>query len=91
MSRTQKLTMLLATVALLGGCGGGDDDPVVTPPPAPAPPDPLASVPDAAKQSTDGLVIYLKTLSLQASDTREPASLDGLTLPTSDSAEPTPV
>jgi len=91
MNRTNKLAMLFAAAALLGGCGSGGDDPVVTPPPAPAPPDPLAAVPDAAKQSTDGLVIYLKTLSLQPSDTREPASLDGVTLPTSDDAEPVPV
>lgn len=91
MNSTRKLTALFAVVALLGGCGSGDDDAAATPPPAPPPPDALAAVPDSAKQSVDGLVIYLKTLSLQASDTREPASLDGVTLPTSDTAEPAPV
>jgi hypothetical protein len=91
MNRTHKLTMLFAAVALLGACGSGGDDPAPTPPSAPAPPDPLAAVPDSAKQSADGLVIYLKTLSLQPSDAREPASLDGVTLPASDGAEPAPV
>ena len=91
MNRTRTLGLLFASAALLGGCGSGGDDPVTVPPPAPAPPDPLAAVPDSAKQSTDGLVIYLKTLSLQPSDTREPTALDGLTLPASDGTEPAPV
>ena len=91
MNRTHKLTMLFAVASLLGGCGSGGDDPVPTPPSAPAPPDPLAAVPESAKQSADGLVIYLKSLSLQPSDAREPASLDGVTLPASDGAEPAPV
>lgn len=91
MNRTRTLGLLFAGAALLGGCGSGGDDPVTVPPPAPAPPDPLAAVPDSARQSSDGLVIYLKTLSLQASDTREPAPIDGLSLPASDGAEPAPV
>ena len=90
MNRTRTLGLLFASVALLGGCGGGDD-PASAPPPAPAPPDPLAAVPDSAKQSSDGLVIYLKTLSQQPSDTREPLPLDGVTLPARDGAEPAPV
>jgi hypothetical protein len=91
MNRTHKLTTMFAAAALLGGCGSGGDDPVPTPPSAPAPPDALAAVPDSARQSADGLVIYLKTLSLQPSDTREPAALEGVALPTSDGAEPSPV
>jgi hypothetical protein len=93
MNRNNTLAVLFATAALLTGCGSGDDGDAgpAPPPPAPAPPDPLAAVPDAARQSIDGLVIYLKTLSLQLSDSREPASLDGVTLPDSDSAEPAPV
>jgi hypothetical protein len=91
MNRTRTLGMLLASAALLGGCGGGGDGPAPAPPAVPAAPDPLAAVPDSAKQSADGLVIYLKTLSLQTSDTRDPASLEGVTLPASDGAEPSPV
>ena len=91
MNRTRTLGMLFASAALLGGCGSGGDDPAPAPPPAPAPADPLAAVPDSARQSSDGLVIYLKTLSQQSSDTREPAPLDGVSLPTSDGAEPAPV
>jgi hypothetical protein len=91
MNRTRTLGLLFASAALLGGCGSGGDDPAPVPPAAPAPPDPLAAVPDSAKQSSDGLVIYLKTLSQQPSDTREPAPIDGVTLPASDGAEPAPV
>lgn len=88
MTRKLTLTTMMAAVALLGACGGGSDD-AYTPPPAPAPaPDPLAAVPDAARQSTDGLLSYLKTLSTNTSDTRDPLPLDGLTLPTSDNTEP---
>ena len=91
MNHAHKLMLLFAAAALLGGCGSGGDDPAPAPPTAPAPPDPLAAVPDAARQSTDGLVMYLKTLSQQPSDTRDPASLDGVKLPASDASEPAPV
>jgi hypothetical protein len=91
MSSMLRLTMLSAAVALLGACGSGGDDAPTPPPPAPPPPDALAAVPDSARQSTDGLVIYLKTLTLQTSDTRDPVNLDGVTLPTSDTTEPSPV
>lgn len=89
------LTLAFASVALLGGCfgGGGDDSTPMPPPPAPvpAPADPLAAVPESAKQSTDGLVAYLKTLSANTNDTREAIDVTGLTLPQSDSAEPSPL
>jgi len=93
MNNKLRLSWALAATALVAGCfGGGDDDappPVVPPPPAPA--DPLAAVPDSARQSTDGLVAYLKTLSANLSDTREPIELNAQTLPQSDSIEPTPL
>lgn len=88
----RQLALLFTAVALLAGCGGGDDYSAPPPPPptpAPPPPDPLAAVPDAAKQSIDGLASYLKALTLNVSDTREPVAVDGLTLPASDTAEPT--
>ncbi|HSW07511.1 hypothetical protein [Aquabacterium sp.] len=91
MKKTLSLSFALAAVALMSGCfGGGDDDAPMPapPPPAPAPPDPLAAVPDSATQSTDGLVAYLKTLSTNSSETREPIDLNRVTLPQSDTAEP---
>ncbi len=84
------LSLAFASAALLGGCGGGDD-PAPPAPPAPAPADPLAAVPDSARQSIDGLIGYLKMLAANKSDTREPIDLTGLTLPRSDSAEPSPL
>lgn len=85
-----RLTWALAATALVAGCfgGGGDDAP---PPVMPPPPDPLAAVPDSAKQSTEGLVAYLKTLAANPSDTREPIELNAVTLPTSDGIEPMPL
>ena len=97
MNKKVTLAFAMATVALMSGCfGGGDDDapvppapPPVTPPPPP--PDPLAAVPDSAKQSTDGLVVYLKTLAANTSDTRDPLDVNGLTLPQSDTVDPSPL
>lgn len=88
-----KLSWALAAAALMGGCfgGGGDDYPPPAPPPPPAPADPLAAVPDAARQSSEGLVGYLKTLSTSSSDTREAIDLQSVTLPQSDSSEPSPL
>jgi hypothetical protein len=96
MNKKVTLAFAMAAVALMSGCfGGGDDDapmppapPPVTPPP---PPDALAAVPDSARKSTDGLVAYLKTLSVNTSDTREPMDLTGVTLPQDDTAEPSPL
>jgi len=97
MNKKLSLSFALATVALMSGCfgGGGDDSPPpvppAPPPPAPAPPDPLAAVPAAAAASIDGLVTYLKTLSANASDTREPIELGALTLPQNDTVDPSPL
>ncbi len=89
------LSLAFASVALLGGCfGGGGDDAAPVPPapaPVPAPADPLAAVPDSAKQTSDGLVGYLKTLSANTSDSREAIDVTGLSLPQSDTAEPSPL
>jgi hypothetical protein len=96
MNKKAKMAFAMAAVALMSGCfGGGDDDAPMPPPPPvtppPPPPDPLAAVPDSAKQSTDGLVAYLKTLSANTSDTRDPMDLTGVTLPQSDTADPSPL
>lgn len=102
MNKKVTLVFAMAAVALMSGCfGGGDDDAPVTappppvtpppPPPPPPPPDPLAAVPDSAKQSTDGLVAYLKTLAANTSETRDPVDVSGLSLPQSDTADPSPL
>lgn len=82
----------VAASALLGGCfGGGGDDAPAPPPVMPPPPDVLAAVPDSARQSVDGLISYLKSLTMHPSETREPIELNALTLPTNDGIEPTPL
>lgn len=93
MNKKVSLAFAMAAVALMSGCfgGGDDDDPVPVPPPVTPPADPLASVPDSAKQSTDGLVAYLKTLAANTSETRDPIDVTGVTLPQSDTAEPSPL
>lgn len=91
-SKHLPLLWALGSAALLAGCfGGGSDDAPAPPPPAPAPVDPLAAVPDAARQSSEGLVGYLKTLGSTTSDTREAIDLNGVALPQSDNGEPQPL
>ena len=96
MNKKITLTFAMAAVALMSGCfgGGGDDAPVPPAPPPVTPPppaDPLAALPDSARQSTDGMVAYLKTLTASTSDTHDPLDVNGLTLPQSDTADPTPL
>ena len=84
----KRLTSLLAMAVaplLLSACfGGGSDD-------APAPVDPLVSVPDSAVQSVIGTVDYLAVLNKTPSDTREPIDITAVLLPTSDTTEPQPL
>jgi hypothetical protein len=77
---------LAAATVLLGACGGGggDDDPA-------PPPDPLAAVPESARQSSAGLVAYLWMLANNKSETREPVVLDGFDPQRPENTEPEPV
>jgi hypothetical protein len=84
MMRNLSSTLLgVAAATLLAACGGGGgsgDRPVTVA-------DPL-EVPASAAKSNAGLVGYLEGLPAQASDNREPVSVDGFVPPNSDTDEP---
>ncbi|MFN0182792.1 MAG: hypothetical protein ACKVQR_03125 [Aquabacterium sp.] len=81
--RAARLAGLCLAAALLAACGGGAD----TPPPPTA--DPLAAVPDNARNTVSGLVDYLGTLNRNQADGREAIDLGTMTsLPTNEDAEP---
>jgi hypothetical protein len=78
------LLAALASLGLLAACG---DDPYEAEPPAP----PVAedTVPASATASTTAFVQF--TASLPADDRADPRRLDGVTPPTSETADPEPV
>ena len=78
---------LLCAAAMLAACGGGGDD---SPPPTPTPPA-TVEVPGSASASVDGLIAYLKELVASAADMLEPVDVSAVTLPGSETTEPTPV
>ncbi len=73
--------MVLAGFALAGcgggGGGGGDAN--------------TGGVPNSAQTSVGGLITYLQQLIAGTNDTGEPVSLDNVTLPVDDTAEPTAI
>ena len=78
-------TVAAATAFVLAACGGGGgDDSQPSPPPA-AP----TSVPASAVVDIASFISYLN--SLVSSDTQEPLTADTVTLPTSETVEPTTV
>lgn len=81
--RSGRVLALLAVVAALAACGGGGDGDGQTA----GGTDPGASgIPASATASVAAFVRYLG--GLVADDAREPLSLDGVTLPSSDTEEP---
>ena len=80
--------LALATAAALGGCGGGGDDDNAGAD-AQGPPSTAGSdVPEAARQSADGLVAYVKQLiASSTNETSEPVRLGDAALPVSDTTE----
>jgi hypothetical protein len=83
-TRTSKAVLLLIVGAavLLAACGGSDE--TNSPPPT-------QQVPASASASTDGFIGYLKALIVSMADTLEPVDTSGVTPPTDDTIEPTPV
>ena len=80
--KARTLWALGAACALLAACGGGDDGPVATNNTA-------SGVPQSAQDSVSGLIAYLQDLiGNSTSDTGQPVSLEGATLPVSDTTEP---
>lgn len=71
-----------AAVVVLAACGGGSDPP---------PPGPTEAIPDAASQSSAGLVSYLEALSAAPADDREPLALDRFAPPAPEDTEPEPL
>ena len=75
--------LALATASALAGCGGGDDGDS-----AQGPPSSNSDVPQAARQSQDGLVAYMKQLiASSTNETSEPVRLGDASLPVSENSE----
>ena len=81
MNRKTLLAIAASCVALAacggGGGGGGEAS--------------TGGVPNSAQTSVGGLITYLQQLIGNTSDTGEPVSLDNVTLPVDDTAEPTAI
>lgn len=71
----------LACATLLAGCGGGGGS-------GAASPAAVQAVPDAAMQTVDAMVAFMRSLASGTSDTTEPLALTTGDLPKSDDAEP---
>lgn len=87
------LATLLATTVLLAACGGGggggtDDGGGNGGGDGGGPPSAGGTVPGGATASTEAFAQYLSGL---RKDGGEPLRLDGVTLPTSETAEPVPL
>ncbi|UUX95740.1 hypothetical protein [Aquabacterium sp. J223] len=76
-TRKTLLIALLGTAALTA-CGGGDDPP----------PDPLASVPAEASQTSGGLIAYLRQIVGLTPEDREPVGIDAVDPQKTENEEP---
>lgn len=80
--------LVLATGAALVGCGGGDDRNDNGNGTSPGASASDSDVPEAAQQSAEGLITYVKQLiATMTNETSEPVRLGGATLPVSDTTE----
>ena len=91
--RLKTLCAACAVVILTVSCGSSSDD--STPPPTIPPPPPvnqMAQEDAAASASVAGLIAFMQTLLASLTlDTNEPRSIDGITPPVTDTAEPTAI
>lgn len=89
--RLKTLCAACAVVILTVSCGSSSDD--STPPPtSPLPPNTMAQEDAAASASVAGLIAFMQTLLASLTlDTTEPRSIDGITPPVTDTAEPTAI
>ena len=86
--RLKTLCAACAVVILTVSCGSSSDD--STPPPtSPLPPNTMAQEDAAASASVAGLIAFMQGLLASLTlDTNEPRSIDGITPPVTDTAEP---
>jgi hypothetical protein len=89
--RLKTLCAACAVVILTVSCGSSSDD--STPPPTtPLPPNTMAQEDAAASASVAGLIAFMQGLLASLTlDTNEPRSIDGITPPVTDTAEPTAI
>lgn len=89
--RLKTLCATCAVVILTVSCGSSSDD--STPPPTtPLPPNAMAQEDAAASASVAGLIAFMQgMLASLTLDTNEPRSIDGITPPVTDTAEPTAI
>ena len=89
--RGKTLGAACAVVILTVSCGSSSDD--STPPPTtPLLPNTMAQEDAAASASVAGLIAFMQGLLASLTlDTNEPRSIDGITPPVTDTAEPTAI
>ena len=89
--RLKTLCATCAVVILTVSCGSSSDD--STPPTTtPLPPNAIAQEDAAASTSVAGLIAFMQgMLASLTLDTNEPRSIDGITPPVTDTAEPTAI
>ena len=89
--RLKTLCAACAVVILTVSCGSSSDD--STPPTTtPLPPNAMAQEDAAASASVAGLIAFMQgMLASLTLDTNEPRSIDGITPPVTDTAEPTEI
>lgn len=81
--RRVAMTATAAAALALGACGGNDynnSEPAVT-----------DAVPASASQSIGGFIDYVMKLVVAAADMLEPVDVSGVTAPTDEVSEPTPL
>lgn len=78
--KNQLLLGLVLGTSILAGCGGGGIEALPTPPVAQTP-----------SNSVNALVAYVQQLIAGTSESTEPVDINGLTLATDDTAEPSAI
>jgi hypothetical protein len=93
--RLRNIAAACAIALLAAGCGSSDGDstpPPTIPPPVQQPPSQMAQEDAAASASVAGFIAFIQTMIASLTlETNEPRNIDGITPPTTETAEPTAI
>ncbi|HZA94506.1 MAG TPA: hypothetical protein VE421_00085 [Burkholderiaceae bacterium] len=90
--RLRHIAAASAFALLAAGCGSSSDDSSRPTPPVQPPPNQMATEDAAASASVAGFIAFIQTMIASlSSEANEPRSIDGITPPTTDTAEPTAI